>query len=96
MSIEKFKNLFLILIVIGIPYLIYSLGTLVEINYFGYINNWWFVLLFIIVMISIFVLVGINFEKKMGYFFLTLFTVSCFILGMRFGVKSEVPEIRSF
>jgi outer membrane protein OmpA-like peptidoglycan-associated protein len=94
MSIEKFKNLFLILIVIliviSIPYLIYSLGTLVEIDYFGYINNWWIVLLFVIVLISIFVLAGINFEKKMGLFFLTLFTVSFFILGMRIGVQPNL------
>jgi outer membrane protein OmpA-like peptidoglycan-associated protein len=91
MGNEKFKNLFLILIVIliiiSIPYLLYSLGTFIEINYFGYINNWWVVLLFIIVLISVFILGGINLEKNMSYFFLVLFTTSFFILGFRLGVK---------
>jgi outer membrane protein OmpA-like peptidoglycan-associated protein len=91
MGTEKFKNLFLILIVIlviiSIPYLLFTLGTLIEINYFGYINNWWVVLLFIVVLIAIFILGGINFEKKMGHFFLLLFTISFFILGFRLGVK---------
>ncbi len=88
---EKFKNLFLILavilIIIGIPYLLYTLGTFIEINYFGYINNWWIVLLFIIVLLTIFIVGGISLDKNMGYFFLILFTISFFILGFRLGVK---------
>ena len=94
MSIEKLKNLGLILIVIliliGVPYLLYTLGSLIEINYFGYINNWWLVLLFLLTLIAYYVLRGLDFEKKMGPFFLMLFTCSFFILGIRFGVKSNI------
>lgn len=94
MGKERFNNLLLvlaaILIIIGIPYLLYWLGSFIEIDYFGYINNWWIVLIFIVLLISYFVLRGINFEKNMGYFFLTLFTVSFFILGIRFGSKPLV------
>lgn len=94
MSIEKLKNLGLILIVIfiliGLPYLLYTLGSFIQINYFGYINNWWLVLLFVLLLIAYYVLRGLDFEKKMGPFFLLLFTCSFFILGMRFGVKSNI------
>jgi|GEM_PF-3531850 len=94
MGIQKYKNLFLILVVsliiIGVPYLIYTLGSFIEINYFGYINNWWLVLLFVLLLIAVYILRGIDFEKKMGPFFLILFTCSFFILGMRFGVKSDI------
>ncbi len=91
MGNKKINNLFLvlisILILIGIPYLLYTIGTFVEINYFGYINNWWVVLLFIFVLISIFILGEIDIEKNMAYFFLLFFTIPFFILGMRLGVK---------
>lgn len=89
MGKDKFKNLFLILvialIIIGVPYLLYSLGTLIEIDYFGYINNWWVVLLFILLLIASFILGSMSLEKNMASFFLILFTVPLFILGIRFG-----------
>ena len=91
MGSEKFKNLFLILIlilvIIGIPYLLYTLGTHIKIDYFGHLNNWWIVLLFIILLITVFVLGGIDLEKNMGYFFLLFFTIPFFILGFRLGDK---------
>ncbi len=94
MGSEKLTNLFLILavilVIIGIPYLLYTLGTFIEINYFGYINNWWIVLLFTIILLAIFILGGINLDKNMGYFFLFLFTISFFILGFRLGVKPNI------
>ena len=96
MGNKKSNNLFLVLILmlilIGIPYLLYTIGSFVEINYFGYINNWWVVLLFIFVLISIFILGEINFEKNMVYFFLLFFTIPFFILGMRLGVKSTLDS----
>ncbi len=94
MANEKFKNLFLILIVIliliGIPYLLYTLGTFIEIDYFGYLNNWWLVLLFILVLISIFILGGIDLEKNIAKFFLLFFTIPFFILGFRLGVQPSL------
>ncbi len=94
MGNKKFKNLLLILIliliVIGIPYLLYTLGTFIEINYFGYLNNWWVVLLFVLVLISIFILGGIDLEKNMSNFLLLFFTIPFFILGIRFGVKPTI------
>lgn len=97
MGNEKFKYfllvLVLILIIVGIPYFLYTTGTSIEINYFGYLNNWWVVLLFIIALISIFILGGIDIEKNMSYFFLLLFTIPFFILGIRFGVN---PSLESY
>lgn len=91
MGNKKSSNLFLVLIsmliLIGIPYLLYTIGTFVAIDYFGYINNWWVVLLFIFVLIAVFILGEIDFEKNMAYFFLLFFTIPFFILGMRLGVK---------
>lgn len=91
MGNEKFKNFFLILIlilvIIGIPYFLYTLGAFIEIDYFGHLNNWWLVLFFILILIAVFVLGGIDIEKNMGYFFLLFFTIPFFILGIRLGDK---------
>lgn len=92
MGNEKIKNfsliLLLMLVVIGIPYLLYTLGSFLEINRFGYVNNWWVVLLFIVLLIAVFILGGIDLEKNLTYFFLLLFTVPFFILGIRLGDNS--------
>jgi outer membrane protein OmpA-like peptidoglycan-associated protein len=40
-------------------------------------------------LIAVFVLGGINFEKNMGYFFLILLPISFFILGIKIGAKSN-------
>lgn len=94
MENNRFKNLFLVLVVIlfliGIPYLLYALGSLIQINSFGYINNWWIVLLFIIVLISVFILRRLNFDKYMGHFFLLLFTIPFFLLGIKLGTNSPI------
>lgn len=94
MKDDKFKNLLLILgltlIIIGIPYLLYTLGSFIEINYFGYLNNWWVVLLFILTLITVFIFGGIDLDKNISTFFLLFFTVPFFILGMRLG---KVPSL---
>lgn len=94
MENNRFKNLFLVLVVIlfliGIPYLLYALGSLIQINSFGYINNWWIVLLFIVVLISVFILRRLNFDKYMGHFFLLLFTIPFFLLGIKLGTNSPI------
>ena len=94
MGKEKWNNLLLILaaavVVVGIPYFIYWLGSLIRIDYFGYINNWWIVLGFAILLVTFFILAGISLDKKMGAFFLILFLVSFFLLGIQFGERLEV------
>lgn len=94
MENNRFKNLFLVLVVIlfliGIPYLLYTLGSLIQINSFGYINNWWIVLLFIVVLISVFILRRLNFDKYMAHFFLLLFTIPFFLLGIKLGTNSPI------
>lgn len=94
MENNRFKNLFLVLVVIlfliGIPYLLYALGSLIQINSFGYINNWWIVLLFIVVLISVFILRRLNFDKYMGHFFLLLLTIPFFLLGIKLGTNSPI------
>lgn len=94
MENNRFKNLFLVLVVIlfliGIPYLLYALGSLIQINSFGYINSWWIVLLFIVVLISVFILRRLNFDKYMGHFFLLLFTIPFFLLGIKLGTNSPI------
>jgi outer membrane protein OmpA-like peptidoglycan-associated protein len=96
MENNRFKNLFLvltvILIIIGIPYLLYALGSLIEINHFGYINNWWLVLVFIVVLISFFILRQLNFEKYMAHFFLLLFTIPFFLLGIKLGAQYTIDS----
>jgi outer membrane protein OmpA-like peptidoglycan-associated protein len=96
MENNRFKNLFLvlmvILIIIGIPYLLYALGSLIEINHFGYINNWWLVLVFIVVLISFFILRQLNFEKYMAHFFLLLFTIPFFLLGIKLGTQYTIDS----
>lgn len=91
MGNEKFSNLLivtvLILIFVGIPYLLYTIGSFIETDYFGYLNNWWLVLLFIFLLISFFILGGIDIEKNLSKFFLMFFTIPFFILGMKLGVK---------
>jgi outer membrane protein OmpA-like peptidoglycan-associated protein len=96
MENNRFKNLFLVLIVIliiiGIPYLLYALGSLIEINHFGYINNWWLVLVFIVVLISFFILRQLNFDKYMAHFFLLLFTIPFFLLGIKLGAQYTIDS----
>lgn len=88
---QKLKNLRLVflaaLVLVGIPYLLMSIGSLVKIPYNGYISSWWLVLIFELGLISTFILRGIDLEKYMNLFLGLFLIVPFVLLGVQIGEK---------
>lgn len=93
---QKLKNLRLVfiaaLVLVGIPYLLVRIGSFVQFDYDGYISSWWLVLIYELLLVSTFIIKGIDLEKYLNLFFGLFIIVPFVLLGIQIGEKPTVDQ----